>query len=71
MKKTSAVHGPQPWPPEEHKVCLIKIFVIMITRLKNPVYFNETFELGENETPVSNAKVQQQVQHLAEEIEQQ
>ena len=20
MKKTSAVHGPQPWPPEEHKV---------------------------------------------------
>lgn len=28
-----------------------------ITRLKNPVYFNETFELGENETPVSNAQV--------------
>lgn len=29
----------------------------MITRLKRPVYFNETFELGENETPVSNAQV--------------
>lgn len=29
----------------------------MISRLKRPVYFNETFELGENETPVSNAQV--------------
>lgn len=29
----------------------------MITRLKKPFYFNEIFELGENETPVSNAQV--------------
>lgn len=29
----------------------------MITRLKNFFYFNETFVLGENETPVSNAQI--------------